>query len=232
MRIKAVIFDLDNTLLDFIKMKKLATKDSAKAMVQAGLKMQEQEAYRQMRAFCYKNYRNMESDTAFIKLMKQMSSGNVRVFAAGVHAYNTTRSMHLRPYPQVKETLRMLRKRGIRTGVITDAPGVKAWQRLFACGIGGYFDVVVTRDDTRRRKPHQLPFRAAVRKLKLRPNEILFIGDQPHRDIRGARRAGMQTCLAAYGLQNEFAHYAEKYRADYVIGNVRDILKLVGRKRR
>ena len=55
-------------------------------------------------------------------------------------------------YPHVQMTLLELAKRGIRLGVVSDAPRAQVWQRLCSLGLQHVFDVVVTFDDTQARK--------------------------------------------------------------------------------
>jgi putative hydrolase of the HAD superfamily len=56
-------------------------------------------------------------------------------------------------------------------------------------------DVIVTSDDFGRRfwKPDSLPFLTACRGLNVRPEKVIFVGDHPIRDIRGAAQLGMTT---------------------------------------
>ena len=101
----------------------------------------------------------------------------------------------------------------------------KAWLRLTEMGAADYFNVVVAY--TGKRKPHPLPLRRAVKALGIKPENILFVGDDPRRDIRGAKWMGMKTALARYGLQDHFRKYANKYKADYGLESFKDILKII-----
>lgn len=94
-------------------------------------------------------------------------------------------------------------------------------------GIQDYFDFVVTFSDTRKTKPHSLPFERAIKKLRLKPQEILFVGDQPQRDIKGAKAVGMITALAEYGLQKKYEKYLRQNKPDYMLKSIEDILKVV-----
>jgi FMN phosphatase YigB (HAD superfamily) len=54
---------------------------------------------------------------------------------------------------------------------------------------------------------------------------VLFVGDNPGRDMAGAKRMGMKTCLAAYGLRKEWGR--GKIRPDYEIRRFGEIEKIV-----
>ena len=220
MKIKAVIFDLDNTLIDFIKMKREATRAAAYAMVGAGLEANRDQLADELFDY-YLNY-DIESDDAFLKYLQE-KHGNVdyRVLAAAVNAYLKEKALRLEPYPNVIATLEELRKRGLKLAVVTDGLRLKAWMRLSAAGLDKYFDTVVTFDDTGKKKPAKEPFMKASEELHVRPEECLMVGDWPEKDMIGAKAAGMMTCWAKYG-----SHVREG-KADIVIGEVAELLKFI-----
>src|SRR5574341_2270151 len=85
-------------------------------------------------------------------------------------------------YPHVQMTLLELAKRGIRLGVVSDAPRAQVWLRLCDLGLQHTFDAVITFDDTRERKPSPAPFREVLRRLQSTPGEALMVGDWAERD--------------------------------------------------
>jgi len=220
--IKAVLFDLDNTLIDFGKFKKKAITAAANAMAQAGLKIDPEEPSRKLIEFYY--FHGIESDNAFEEfLKKELGYVDYRILAAGVNAYLKEKYLTLKPYPRVIETLKGLKQKGLKLGVVTDGIRLKAWMRLNETGLDKFFDTVVTFDDTKKNKPSPEPFLKAIKQLNLKPEECLFVGDWPERDIEGARRVGMKTCFARYGHQGNI----EKSGADYSVDDVVEILEIV-----
>jgi HAD superfamily hydrolase (TIGR01509 family) len=218
--LKAVLFDLDMTLIDFMKMKRLASDGAARAMVRAGLRMPLGRARRML----FRTYlrEGIESDTAFTRFLKENNSYSERILAAALNAYLRTKYMHMEPYPDVRPTLRRLRRMGMKLAVVTDAPRLKAYQRLDSMGIADMFDAVVGFEDTGRTKPSRLPFRKALSLLGVRPGEAMHVGDWPEKDVRGARDAGLKTCLARYGY-----HAGRYVKADFEIDRFRDLLGIV-----
>jgi putative hydrolase of the HAD superfamily len=63
---------------------------------------------------------------------------------------------------------------------------------LHRLGISGYFDVVVVSGDCGWRKPHKHIFESALKQLKVKAEEAVFIGDCPLEDIKGALDAGLK----------------------------------------
>ena len=218
--IKAIIFDLDNTLLDFVKMKQFAVKASIRAMNEAGLNVDEESGYKDVMELYMTT--GWENQLVFDDYLKQ-TTGEVsnKILAAGVVAYRRAREATLLVYPNVNKTLIELLKTQIRLAVISDAPSREAWMRLYYLNLHHVFDPVLTFDDTGARKPSPKPFKLALDKMNVGPDEALMIGDWPDRDVVGAKQIGMKTIFARYG--DTFG--TKESGADW---DVNDIYEVVG----
>ncbi|MCL7414849.1 MAG: HAD-IA family hydrolase [ANME-2 cluster archaeon] len=226
MAIKAVLFDLDNTLLDFSEMKRMAVNMAIRAMIDQGLDMDPKEAFESI----FQTYWEVgiESDNAFSEFLKRrFGSVDERILAAGVNAYLRTKPSFLEPYPNVVPTLIKLIKHGLIIGIVTDAPRLKGWQRLCAMRLQHFFDHVITRDDSGAPKTDGLPFEYALERLKLEPHDVLFVGDSVERDIIGAKAAGMVTALAAYGTKDGPGDI-EGVEPDHILSDFRELLDIIG----
>jgi putative hydrolase of the HAD superfamily len=196
--IKGVIFDLDNTLLDFMKMKEFAVKAAIKGMIEAGLKVNEDKSYIEINSI-YEEF-GWENQKVFdVFLEKSIGHVDNKFLAAGIVAYRRAREANLMAYPNVNKTLMALSKSGIKLGVVSDAPSREAWMRIYYLNLYHYFDVVITYDDSGERKPSPIPFQLALDGMGLRPEETIMIGDWPERDVVGAQQIGMKTAFARYG---------------------------------
>ena len=196
--IKAIIFDLDNTLLDFVKMKQFSVKAAITAMNEAGLDVDEKKAYEDI--FDLYIERGWENQQVFDDYLNQ-TVGEVsnKILAAGIVSYRRAREATLLVYPNVNKALIQLIKMGINLAVVSDAPSREAWMRLYYLNLHHVFDPVLTFDDTGVRKPSPKPFQMALDYLKIEPNEAIMIGDWPERDVVGAKEIGMKTIFARYG---------------------------------
>ena len=196
--IQAIIFDLDNTLLDFIKMKQFAVKAAITAMNEAGLNVDEEKAYQDI--FDLYVNKGWENQQVFDDYLNQ-TIGEVsnKILAAGIVNYRRAREATLLVYPNVNKTLIELIKMGIKLSVVSDAPSREAWMRLYYLNLHHVFDPVLTFDDTGVRKPSPKPFQMALDYLKVKPEEALMIGDWPERDVVGAKQIGIKTIFARYG---------------------------------
>ncbi|MEI8135171.1 MAG: TIGR02253 family HAD-type hydrolase [bacterium] len=220
--IKAVVFDLDNTLVDFMSMKKRAVDAAIDAMVDAGLELQPQEIRERIDAI-YKE-RGIEYQQVFDDLIYNIFQKiDHRVLASGIIAYRRAREAALKPYPHVTATLMQLIRRGVKLAILTDAPSREAWLRLCYINFHHFFDVAVTFDDTGERKPSEKPFRMALAKLGVAPDEALMVGDWPERDIVGAKAVGMKTAFALYGNVTG----TSEHDADYQLNDISDLLNII-----
>jgi putative hydrolase of the HAD superfamily len=219
--VKAVIFDLDNTLIDFMKMKKMSCEAALSAMIDTGLKINKDKGMKELFRL-YDRY-GLEEPKIFQKfLTKKAGKIDYRILANAIVAYRRVRWSFLEPYPHTQYVLLKLRKQGKKLAIVTDAPRLKAWIRLTSMKIHNYFDVVVTFEDTKKTKPSSLPFEAALKKLNLKSSECLMLGDWPDRDIKGAKRLGMKTCFAKYGNRK-----VDNSGADYEINDISELLDII-----
>ena len=196
--VNGVVFDLDNTLLDFMKMKEFAVKSAIKGMIEAGLAVDEEKSYNEIISI-YEDigWENQKVFDVFIE--KQIGRVDNKFLAAGIVAYRRAREANLMAYPNVYKTLMVLAKSGIKLAVVSDAPSREAWLRIYYLNLYHFFDVVITFDDSGERKPSAKPFQMALNGMDLQAEETIMIGDWPDRDVVGAKQIGMKTVFARYG---------------------------------
>src|SRR3989344_127034 len=160
--LKAVLFDLDNTLLDFWKMKRKASDSAVQAMIKAGLKLPQKKAEEEL----FQSYtKHIEGERVFQKFLKEKHQYSEKILAAGINAYLKTKQQYLKTYPQVKPTLMKLKKRRLKVVLITNAPKLKAYQRLDAVGLTNLFDLIITEAE----KPARKSYQSTLKQLKLKP---------------------------------------------------------------
>ena len=220
--IKAIIFDLDNTLLDFMKMKQFAVKAAITAMNEAGLNIDEDLAYKNIfKLYESKGWENQQVFDDF--LMQNFGKVSNKILAAGIVSYRRAREATLLVYPNVNKTLIELIKMGIQLAVVSDAPSREAWMRLYYLNLHHVFDPVLTYDDSGAHKPSPKPFVMALDILNVNSDEALMIGDWPDRDVVGANQIGMKTIFARYG--DTFG--TEDSGADWDVNDIYEVVNIV-----
>ncbi len=225
--IKAVVFDLDNTLVDFMAMKRQAIDAAISAMVDAGLNLPVDEVKARIEAI-YKEW-GIEFQNVFDQLLYDVfRKVDYKILSAGIIAYRRAREAALVPYPHVYMTMVELLKRGMKLAVVSDAPAREAWLRLCYLNFHHIFDAVVTFDDSGERKPSPVPFRKVLELLNVRPEQSLMVGDWAERDMIGAANIGMKTVFARYG--DTFGTVDP--HADYEVSDIKELLHIVDTENR
>jgi HAD superfamily hydrolase (TIGR02253 family) len=223
MAIKAILFDIDNTLVDFMKMKTKSCEAAIEAMIKAGLKANREEGMKALFTI-YDKY-GIEYQPVFIKLLKQLNGkADYKIIASGIIAYREMKETHLIPYPNVVSTLKEIKK-DYKLAVVSDAPAIQAWMRLVGMHLDPFFDVVITKADARKQKTHAAPFRAALRALNIKPEEAVMVGDRISRDINTAKKLGIKTIYARYGDESPPA--PGKSGADAELQDISEVLSVL-----
>ncbi|MCD6575597.1 MAG: TIGR02253 family HAD-type hydrolase [Nanoarchaeota archaeon] len=230
--IKAILFDLDNTLIDLRKLKQMAIEASVAAMIDAGLKMPRSKIIKVIDRI-YRE-KGVEYQHVFDDLLKELiGKVDYKILAAGISAYRKIKSAHLDPYPDVLPTLIELIRKGYKLGIISDAPKLQIWTRLCDAKLQHFFDIVISAEDTEK-KPSKLPFKLALKILKLNPEEVLMVGDSIEKDIIGAKKLGIKAAIAKYGEVKEHVVGFDRkkpkvvdVKPDYTLRKFSDLLKIL-----
>ena len=220
--INAIIFDLDNTLVDFMTLKRAAVDAASNAMIDAGLDLTFDNIKDRINGIY--DAEGMEYQMVFDHLLKEvLGKVDYKIMSAGIVAYRKAREAALKPYPGVLPAMIELMKMGLKLAVVSDAPSKEAWLRLSYINFQHFFDVVITYDETRERKPSPVPFNMALEELGIKAEECLMIGDWAERDMVGAKAVGMKTVFARYGD----TFNTENPESDYDINSISELIEIV-----
>lgn len=220
--IKSILFDMDNTLFDFIAAKHAA----CDAIVEyLGLKDS-----RELFNYFLRGVYNFEALENIRDYMKDRGVYSEKGYFNCCELYERQKLESIDPYPNVIETLFQLREMGFSLGVVTDAHIDHARSRLMKTGLFDLFDLLVTADMTGTKKPSPEIFFYSLDKLQINPHQALFIGDSLRRDIEPAKKIGMLTAHAAYGDRN--ANDEKSCQADYCLNDISDVFEFLDFKNR
>ncbi|HVL86524.1 MAG TPA: HAD-IA family hydrolase [Candidatus Thermoplasmatota archaeon] len=226
MTLRAVAFDLDSTLVDFLRYKRLAAEAAALAMVDAGLDLPPALATETLwRAY---EEAGLDGDRGFRAFLENTcGAADPTLLEAGIVAYLRAKDAHLEPYPRTARTLVELVREGLLLAIVTDAPREKALARLSRLRLLPFFDLVVTRDDTLQGKADDQPYRQLLARLHHPPSAVLMVGDHPARDVRPARALGLWTAQAAYGTQPRFASTRPEDEPHFELSRIDELPRVV-----
>jgi len=190
MKIRCVLFDIDDTLYDASFQMSTARLNAIKAMIESGLPTNIEIAYRVLEEIVkeFGPHHNRHYD----KLLERLGlAWNPRVIAAGVIAYRETSPAYLKPYSDTIPVLLKLRQSGYQLGIVSEGRSVKQWQKLIQLGIQHLFHRVVISEDIKEDAVTPEMFKLVLKDLDVLPEETLFVGNQLDTDILCANRAGV-----------------------------------------
>ena len=220
--IKAIIFDIDNTLLDFMTMKSNAINAAVDGMINNGLSVEKEIAVKEIfEIYNFKGYEHQKVLNEFIT--NTIGEIDNKILAAGIVEYKIAKEASLSLYPGVKDTQKNLSNFGVKLGILSDAPSREAWIRMYLLKIHKIFDEVVTFNDTGFHKPAKEPFIKIKELLDVEYNECLMVGDWPERDIKGAKQFGMKTAFAKYGA----TEIIDDSDADYELDTIHELVDII-----
>jgi len=192
--IKAVFFDIDDTLYDTSGFAKLARKAALQAMIDAGLPLSQQEAYLLLREIIKEKGSNY--DRHFNILTKKvMGEEKPLLIALGMITYHNVKFALLRLFPDTMSTLIYLKKRDYQMGVISNGLTIKQWEKLIRLGLYHFFNEVVTSQEAGSEKPDREIFQLALERMECKAEESVMVGNKFSEDILGATKAGMSAIL-------------------------------------
>ena len=186
--LRAILFDLDGTLLD-----------TAPDMVGALNKLRLE---RRLAPLPYESVRSSVSHGAARLVKIGFPDADPDTFAVlqkrFLEIYAGAVSLETRLFEGMDRVLAILAERGLRCGIVTNKPGWLTVPLLEQLGLETRFACVVSGDTVSERKPHAMPMLHAAKLAGVAADECVYVGDA-ERDIQAANAAGMPGLVATYG---------------------------------
>lgn len=187
--VRAVLFDLDGTLIDSAPDLGAAA-DSMR--LRRGMPSLSQDCYRPL---CGSGARGM-LHAAFGITPEHADYGAMK--EEFFVAYSDCLLQRTQPFHEVLEMIELLRLRGLSWGVVTNKSQRFTGPITQAIPLFATASAIVSGDTTPHAKPHPAPLLEAARRMSVSPAECIYVGDD-ERDILAGRAAGMGTVVARYG---------------------------------
>jgi putative hydrolase of the HAD superfamily len=219
--LRAVLFDIDDTLFGTTEFARLARKNAVNAMCDAGLDLPAEEVEAELAevvAEFSSNY-SKHFDKLLVRLGAPLQdhATSAVVVAAGVCAYHDTKFKAFEPFPDVLPLLADLQNSGLVTGIITHGWTDKQAEKLVRLGVIPHInnDAIFISDEIGISKPNPKLYETALNQLGLRAPEVMYVGDSPAHDVAPAKSLGMITAFARRA--SKWTPSDESERADYEI---------------
>ena len=126
-------------------------------------------------------------------------------------------------YPQVHETLQILKEEGYRMAIVTNKPFAFIQPILKGLELEKYFEFYLGGDSLEQKKPHPAPLIHVCEKFNVSIEDAVMVGDSKN-DILAAKACGMQSIGLSYGYN--YGEPLERENPDVVFDNFADIAKL------
>lgn len=214
--IKALLFDLDGTLVD-----------SAPDLGVAANKMRTD---RGLPALPLENYRHLVGSGArgMLKIAFELMPDDPEFEAMREEFFLNYEQVMLlgsKPFAQIPAVIKAIEEKNIPWGIVTNKmerffhPIIQraSWAQHAKAHVGG--------DTTPYSKPHPAPILEGARQLNIPIENCVYIGDDL-RDIQAGKAAGAYTAVATWGYLGEVDHFST-WEADYQLKHIEDILNLL-----
>lgn len=140
-------------------------------------------------------YLHREWVAAMVRLSLREHTDHLVASAVARYVENQRRAVivHLKPRPDLSQTLVQIQQRGYPIGIVSNIDNDWIDPLVEAYGLTDWFDLILTSETAKSCKPDSKIFLDACRHLEVEPEACVFIGDSEYNDVQGARAIGMKT---------------------------------------
>lgn len=210
--IKAVVFDLDDTLISEKEYVRSGFRQVARKIAREN-SLDEETVYELML-----DTFNEDSKNVFNRVLDKLSIQYEIEDIKELINYYRGHMPDIKLYDDAKHILDVLKNKGIKLGMITDGYKITQRNKLEVLGIGDYFEYIVVTDELGREfwKPHEKPYEIIKDKLGLEYENMVYVGDNVSKDFVTANRLGMNTIFinredGVYsGVEMEYEYMAKE----------------------
>src|SRR5690606_36919668 len=186
---KAVLFDLDGTLLNRDKSVELFINQQYERLYEL-LSHIPKEQYIS-RFIELDNHGYVWKDKVYQQLIDEFNISSI-TWEELLQDYVEEFKHHCVGFRHIQEMLEELKNNKIALGMITNGYGQVQMDNIKALGIEKYFDVILVSEWEGIKKPSPQIFLKALKQLNVKPSESVFIGDHPENDVKAAQNVGMK----------------------------------------
>ncbi|MBY0599930.1 HAD family hydrolase [Bacillus bingmayongensis] len=201
--IRAVLFDLDGTLLDRRRSLQHFIKDQYDRYAHHFTEINKVEYCSRFIELDNNGY--TWKDKVYTTLLKEY---NITTLTAEqlLHDYVIGFANHCIPFPNMHELLQQLQNKNIKVGIITNGMTEFQMNNIRALQLHTYTNTILVSEAEGIKKPHSAIFERALQRLNVKPNECIYVGDHPENDVIGAENAGITAVWKKNSFWGDFEH--------------------------
>jgi len=219
MTIKAIIFDLDDTLYPKDQIRDSAQEQCVRAMIEKGLNCSFEQGLEKIKEISKDPRMDMFQET-----VKHFGPNNQEIWEYGHEIYNNANFKTLISFPETKELLEQL-KQNFKLILITQGSIRQQDKKVEALGIRNYFDKVILCEDGEKENY----FSKILEIYNLKPEEVLNIGDNILNEIEIANKLGMKTIRILEGKYSTLTPQESLETPDFTINNPFEIIPILNK---
>ncbi len=218
MSIKAIIFDLDDTLYDCGVLREQAMLKAAQSMVDDGLDLTVNEAYEKQ--IEYLNKFGLRCDV-FNKIAQEFRIEEKEFVENALKAYNNDEVGKIEPFSDVPETLDQLKEK-YKLILITAGIHSRQKKKIDILGIRDKFDQIII-NDIEKDPDKSSDFEKVIEDYGFQPSEFVVVGDRLYTEIFIGNRRGMKTVQMKFGKYKKMKPKDRFEEPDYIIEKISDL---------
>lgn len=215
--IKAVLFDLDGTLLNRDASVRKFINEQYERLVESVGHISKNDYIARFIELDARGY--VWKDTVYQQMVKEFEITKIHCEDL-LKDYIEEFKYSCVPFPNLIEMLDELKSKSLKLGMITNGQGKFQMDNIKALGIDQYFDTILVSEWEGLKKPDSRIFEKALQRLNLPACQAMFIGDHPENDVK----ASMQMGMVGVWKRDEQWSVVE---ADYIVNDLIEIVDLV-----
>lgn len=134
--------------------------------------------------------------------------------------YKNNFKNHCIPFPNLHHMLGELKSNNIILGIITNGYGQFQMDNINTLGIEAYFETILVSEWEGIRKPDPQIFKRALNQLNVTPDQSVFVGDHPVNDVKAAQNAGMKSM---WKRDSQW----DQVEADFIVTDLSDVVTTI-----
>ena len=138
--------------------------------------------------------------------------------------YSKHLTVYTNTYPNVKETLQILKSRGYKLVIITNKPYNFISPILKSLQMEMFFEFCLGGDSLKEKKPHPMPLHFACDKLNIANHDAVMVGDSKN-DIIAARSVGIDVVAVTYGYNH--GESLDIYNPNIIVEDFSELIRLI-----
>lgn len=217
--VKAVLFDLDGTLLDRDESVKRFIDSQYDRLNRFVGHIQRQTYIERFIELDQRGY--VWKDRVYQQLIKEFEIDGIS-WQELLQDYIEEFKNHCVPFPNLLMTLEQLNALNLRLGIITNGRGQFQLDNIKALGIEQYFDTILISEWEGLKKPDPEIFKKALKQLNVFPSQSIFVGDHPENDVTASQNVGMK---GIWKKDNQW----DQVEADFIINDLAEIPLIIRR---